>query len=65
MLNCKLHCQGSNISLAGMMDTWADVMVISSNNWPSQWKLQLVEGVTGVITTVIYICPEKQDYCLD
>lgn len=45
MLRCKISCQGSNISLAGMMDTGADVTVIASNNWPSHQRLQPAEGI--------------------
>lgn len=49
MMTCNLHNGNSDISLTGMVDTGADVMVISYTKWPSQWERQPADGaIVGV-----------------
>lgn len=49
ILSCRLVSKGSDISLTGMLDTGADVTVVSSSNWPSSWEKQSVAGtIRGV-----------------
>lgn len=49
LVDCKLHCQDTNIHLTGMMDTGADVTVISSTDWPLHWELQTLDGLVSGI----------------
>lgn len=49
MFNCKLHNKNDNVSITGMIDTGADVTIVSSTDWPKLWELQTKDGlVSGV-----------------
>lgn len=46
---CKLSWQGQHVTLTGIFDTGADVMVISQAKWPPRWPLTAVpQALTGI-----------------
>lgn len=49
MLTCELSIGGVRAKIKGMIDTGADVMVISYYYWPAEWKLITPPGtLTGI-----------------
>lgn len=49
MLTCELSNGGIQVNIKGMIDTGADVSVISYYHWPTDWKLTTPPGaLTGI-----------------
>lgn len=49
MLTCELSNGGVQVNITGMIDTGADVSVISYHRWPIDWKLTTPPGaLTGI-----------------
>lgn len=49
LIGCGLCKGGDHIPLQGIMDTGADVTVILSTEWPSEWELQpIASKVPGI-----------------
>ncbi|NXR57214.1 POK9 protein, partial [Hippolais icterina] len=47
--SCQLSFQGQSITLIGLLDTGADICVISPGEWPSDWPVQpSTTTVTGI-----------------
>lgn len=49
MLHCKLRNGKATVYLTGMVDTGADVTIISQAEWPREWKVKPMNGrITGI-----------------
>lgn len=48
-LECELSQEGERVRMPDMVDTGADITVISCRDWPQAWELKSVAGnITGV-----------------
>ncbi|XP_014118271.1 PREDICTED: uncharacterized protein LOC106628956 [Pseudopodoces humilis] len=48
IIECHLFCKGEKIHRPGMVDTGADITIIARSEWPANWELQPVAGISGI-----------------
>ncbi|XP_041889667.1 endogenous retrovirus group K member 6 Pro protein-like [Corvus kubaryi] len=64
-IECGLLCKGEQIYRPGMLDTGADVTIITRSEWPANGELQPVAGVISGICGATVSMQSKRNVIIE